>query len=103
MQAVTRGLLQWLSLTGNWKWLLIIDNVDQEFQGSGTDEQGFDPQEVIPIADHGAILVTSRLSTLRIGSEDLQLRCVSDDEAREILESEVRRPLQGRSILLASR
>jgi len=101
MQAVMRGVLQWLSLPGNWKWLLVIDNVDREFEGLGRDEQGFDPEEAIPNADHGSILITSRLSTLRVSSEELQLGHVDDVEAKRILESQAKRPIQGWSMVPA--
>jgi hypothetical protein len=39
MKIVVSGVLQWLSLPKNWKWLLIIDNVDREFRGSAKDQQ----------------------------------------------------------------
>jgi hypothetical protein len=38
MEAVMRGVLRWLSLPDNWKWLLVIDNVDREFRAPGEDE-----------------------------------------------------------------
>jgi len=95
MQAVLRSLLQWLSLPGNWKWLLIIDNVDREFRGPAQDEQGFDPQDVMPVSDHGSVLITSRLSTLHRIGENLQLGRVTEAEAEEILERQAGRPLRG--------
>lgn len=102
MQAVMRSVLYWLSLPGNWKWLLVIDNVDREFRGLGKDEQGFDPRQAMPHSDHGSILITSRLSTLQGISEDLQLRHVSESEAKEILERQAGRSLKGWSTILAS-
>jgi len=95
MQAVMRGVLQWLSLSGNSKWLLVIDNLDREFKGPGKDEQGFDPQEAIPKSDHGSILITSRLSTLQGIGENLKLRHMGENEAREILKRQAGRSLGG--------
>ena len=95
MLAVMRGTLQWLSLPGNWKWLLIIDNVDRDFRGPAKDEQGFDPQEAMPSSDHGSILITSRLSTLQRIGDNLQLGRVTETEAGEILERQAGRPLEG--------
>jgi hypothetical protein len=95
MQAVMRGVLQWLSLPGNWKWLLVIDNVDREFRGLGKDEQGFDPREAMSHSDHGSVLITSRLSTLQGISEALPLGRVNESEAKEILECQAGRSLQG--------
>jgi hypothetical protein len=98
-QAVMRAVLQWLSLPRNWKWLLVIDNVDREFRGPGKDEQGFDPKEAMPHSDHGSILITSRLSTLQGTGEDLQLKRVSESEAKGILECQAGRSLQGWSLV----
>jgi hypothetical protein len=95
LQSVMKGVLQWLSLPGNWKWLAIIDNVDRDFRGPARDEQGFDPQEAMPSADHGSILITSRLSILQRIGESLQLGRVTETEAEEILERQAGRSLQG--------
>jgi hypothetical protein len=95
LRVVMEGVLQWLSLPGNWKWLLIIDNVDREFRGPGKDEEGFNPKEAMPHSDHGAVLITSRLSSLQHIGETLPLGPVSDNEAKEILELRAGRPLQG--------
>jgi len=94
-EVVMKDALRWMSLPGNWNWLLIIDNVDREFRGQGRDDQGFDPREAMPDSDHGSILITSRLSTLQGIGERLQLGRVSDDEAKEILEHQAGQPLQG--------
>ena len=98
MKAVMRGMLQWMSLPGNWKWLLILDNIDREFRGPGKDEQGFDPKEAMPDSDHGSILITSRLSNLQGIGEALPLGRVNESEAKEILERQAGRSLQGWSL-----
>jgi hypothetical protein len=103
IQAVIRGVLQWLSLPGNWNWLLVIDNVDREFRGSGKDEQGFDPREAMSHADHGSVLITSRLSTLQGIGGNLKLRHVSESEAREILECQAGRSMGGSLFFAALR
>lgn len=78
-----------------------MDNVDRKFRGKSRDQQGSDPYEAIPSVDHGSILVTSRLSDLRVSGKELQLGHVSNDEAKAILESRAGRSLQGRSLLIA--
>jgi tetratricopeptide (TPR) repeat protein len=98
IEAVMRGVLQWLSLPGNRKWLLVIDNVDREFRGPGKDGQGFDPKEATPDSDHGSILITSRLSNLQGIGETLPLGRVNECEAKEILERQAGRLLQGWSL-----
>jgi hypothetical protein len=95
MQKVIGGVLQWLSLPKNRKWLVIIDNVDREFKGPAKDEQGFDLGEVMPDADHGSVLVTSRLWSLKGTGKDLQLEQVNNDEAEKILLHHAERPLDG--------
>lgn len=92
---VMAGVLQWLSLQGNWKWLLVIDNVDREFRGTARDEQGFDPREAMPNSDHGSILITSRLSNLQGLGEGLPLGRVNDSEAQKILEYQSGQSLKG--------
>jgi hypothetical protein len=95
VEVVMRGVLQWLSLPKNWKWLLVIDNVDREFRGLAKDEHGFDPEEAMPESDHGSILITSRLWGLKGTDKDLHLGHVSESEAEEILVYHADRPLQG--------
>jgi hypothetical protein len=94
-EVVMRHVLQWLCLPKNWKWLLIMDNVDRESRGLGTDEHGFDPENVMPISDHGSVLITSRLWSLKGTDKDLHLGRVSESEAEEILVHHADRPLQG--------
>jgi hypothetical protein len=56
-----RQVLRWFATPGNSRWLLIFDNVDQYSPGT---EDGYDIQELFPTADHGSILITSRLHSL---------------------------------------
>jgi hypothetical protein len=101
MKIVVSGVLQWLSLPKNWKWFLIIDNVDREFRGSAKDQQGYDPHEAMPHSDHGSILITSGLSSLPGIGESLRLGRVNDIEAQQILERQAGRSLKGWSLLHA--
>ncbi|OJJ82646.1 uncharacterized protein ASPGLDRAFT_67545 [Aspergillus glaucus CBS 516.65] len=60
-----RHVLRWLALEGNSRWLVIFDNVDQYVDGHDDNAQNcFDISEFFPTADHGSILVTSRLQAL---------------------------------------
>ncbi|KAJ6004603.1 hypothetical protein N7540_012972 [Penicillium herquei] len=59
-----RQVLQWLASDGNSRWLIILDNIDQYSpidSGVGT---AYDIGKFFPVADHGAILITSRLPGL---------------------------------------
>lgn len=56
-----KQVLRWLASPGNTRWLLIYDNIDQ--YSPGTDD-GYDVEKFFPTADHGSILVTSRLQSI---------------------------------------
>jgi hypothetical protein len=61
-----KKVLQWLALEGNSRWLIIFDNVDQysPINGRDDDDNVYDIAEFFPSADHGSILITSRLQGL---------------------------------------
>jgi tetratricopeptide (TPR) repeat protein len=100
VQKVMASVLRWLSLPGNWKWLLVIDNVDREFQEPGKDEQGFNPEEAMPSSDHGSILITSRLWSVKGTCKDLDLDRVNEDEAQAILTRHAGRNITDSHLLL---
>ncbi|KAB8231567.1 Pfs, NB-ARC and TPR domain protein [Aspergillus alliaceus] len=59
-----RHVLQWLALEGNSRWLIIFDNIDQYSLNCSNVCDGYDISEFFPTADHGSILITSRLRRL---------------------------------------
>lgn len=64
--AVT-DVLDWLERPDNVNWLLIFDNVDQDF-GHDVAQGAYDIRKYLP-GDHGSILITTRLSQLaQLGS-----------------------------------
>lgn len=95
----TSSVLRWLSVPSNRQWLLIFDNVDHDeenrIQAAGT----YNLQEIFPPADHGSILITSRLkSFLRFGS-GLVLKGANHYQAVRILEGSAKSEIQGGFIL----
>ncbi|KAJ5657643.1 uncharacterized protein N7484_001292 [Penicillium longicatenatum] len=57
-----REVLQWLALEGNSRWLVIFDNIDQySSDNNSAADETYDTGDFFPIADHGSILITSRL------------------------------------------
>ena len=71
---------RWLSRIDNTKWLLIFDNAD--------DVDEVDLGSLLPIADHGDVLITSRDG--RVDNPDivtlaLHMEMLSHDEAQELL------------------
>lgn len=59
-----KHVLRWLALQGNSCWLIIFDNIDQYSPIHSSDKDGYDISEFFPTADHGSILITSRLQKL---------------------------------------
>jgi hypothetical protein len=59
-----RQVLQWLSIPGNSRWLLIFDNIDQYAPVHRDPGDGYDISDFFPPADHGFILITSRTPSL---------------------------------------
>ncbi|KAK5684545.1 hypothetical protein LTS10_004415 [Elasticomyces elasticus] len=87
------GLLAWLELPDNTRWLMIFDNVDRDWQSTPKDPQAFNYRSFLPSADHGSILVTTRLSRMQIPEASLHLLRVDDRWAREMLETRVGKKL----------
>jgi hypothetical protein len=80
-------LHQWLSLEANTGWLLILDNIDREWQGANgrADPQAYDFKNYLPPADHGNVLITTRLGRLQRAKASLRLGEVNNDVGREKL------------------
>ena len=67
IDAVVKEMLNWLARTDNNKWLLVFDNIDRDILNSH-DPLAYDVKRYFPDADHGSIVVTTRLTALeRIG------------------------------------
>lgn len=93
---VLNEIFRWLCQPSNNRWLLIFDNVDREFSASSGDLEAFDVKTYFPEADHGSILVTSRLATLwRLGS-DMKLEPVNEMQGESILANSFGKSVEGR-------
>ena len=90
-------MLQWLSLAANTGWLLVLDNIDREWQGASgvADPQAYDFKDYLPPADHGNVLITTRLGRLQRANASLRLGEVDDNVGREMLEWRAGRALPG--------
>lgn len=78
-------MLMWLCQPLNNQWLLIFDNVDRESGPSSEDPEAFDVEAYFLEADHGSILVTSRLASLWRLGPDLKLEPVDKVQGESIL------------------
>jgi hypothetical protein len=85
---------RWLSLTGNTKWLLDIDNIDRDWQ-SKQDVQAYDYREFLPPVPHGNVLITTRLRRLQRPNASLSLGNVGDELARKMIETRAGRTVEG--------
>ncbi len=70
----------WLSLSGNDRWIMIFDNVDNPKISDNKSDHAYDIKSYFPEAHQGSILVTTRWKTLRIGHplEVAKLSAVKD-------------------------
>jgi hypothetical protein len=89
---VAKDVLAWLARVDNTEWLLIIDNVDREFGQHSEDPEAYDVRRYLSGADHGSVLITTRLARLEQLGNSHQLGKVKDDQAKGIFESWYKRP-----------
>ncbi|KAJ5651366.1 uncharacterized protein N7484_005089 [Penicillium longicatenatum] len=83
-----RDVLQWLALEGNSGWLVIFDNIDQYFSNNSSADETYDIGEFSPVADHGSILITSRLQELtELGKSFMMHKLDSEDSIQLLLQS----------------
>jgi hypothetical protein len=87
VDVVVKDVLAWLARQDNTAWLLIFDNVDREYKAQGGDPDAYDVKRYLPGADHGSVLVTTRLARLEQLGESQQLGKVSKEQGQTIFES----------------
>lgn len=85
LDAVVTKVMEWLAQPDNTQWLLIFDNVDQEYEQDGA-TGAYDIQQYLAPADHGSVLITTRLSRLRHLGESRLLSKVNPELSKAILE-----------------
>jgi hypothetical protein len=90
-----RECQRWLSIPSNPHWLLLIDNVDRDHHDLG-DLQAYKVQTFFPHADHGSILITSRLASLQRLGLGVKVGMVAAEQARAILENNAGRVVEGK-------
>ncbi|KAH6644827.1 hypothetical protein C7974DRAFT_384363 [Boeremia exigua] len=83
---VVRDVLAWLSVPENSDWLLIIDNVDRDHRRC-EDLEAYDVQDYLPEADHGSVLITTRLPQLGQLGEGWEVRTVDKEQAQAIFKT----------------
>jgi hypothetical protein len=86
VDTVVKDVMNWLARPDNTTWLLIFDNVDREYNERGDDPDAYDVRIYLSGADHGSVLITTRLARLKQLGDSCPLRKVDQEQARAILE-----------------
>ncbi|KAI9888243.1 MAG: hypothetical protein M1814_000933 [Vezdaea aestivalis] len=92
---VVNSVLTWFSQDGNNRWLLVYDNVDRDNSPEADDPLSFDLEEFFPEADHGSILVTTRLRNLGQHGIERNIGRMTETQGLGILKSRIDRPVEG--------
>ncbi|KAF2631053.1 hypothetical protein BU25DRAFT_301776, partial [Macroventuria anomochaeta] len=87
VDAVVRDVLGWLSIADNSDWLLVVDNVDRDNQRREEDAEAYNVEEYLPEADHGSVLITTRLWHLGQLGERWEVRKVDKEQAQAIFKT----------------
>ncbi|KAF2630604.1 TPR-like protein [Macroventuria anomochaeta] len=87
VDAVARDVIDWLSIADNSNWLLIVDNVDRDDRRREEDTEAYDVGEYLPEADHGSVLITTRLSHLGQLGEQWEVKNVDKEQAQTIFKT----------------
>lgn len=77
-----KQVLRWLASPGNTRWLLIFDNIEQY---SPHTDDGYDVGEFFPTADHGSILITTRLQPITELGKPFPLQTLNSEDATILL------------------
>jgi hypothetical protein len=87
IDAVVKDVIAWLARPDNTAWLLIFDNVDREYTEQGGDPDAYDVRRYLSGADHGSVLVTTRLARLEQLGETQHLGKMSTEQGQAILKN----------------
>lgn len=94
---VVNSVLRWLSIPSNHQWILIIDNIDRDYAAREHDSQAYNVAKYYPDADHGSILITSRLSNLQSPQSSLRLTKMSREQSLAIFQCNAGKIMSGAS------
>ena len=103
LDLVVQEILAWLAELSNNRWLLVFDNVDEEFTNSS--EPDLVAQTILkffPTADHGSILITTRLIRLEQLGESYEVKKVGWTTSLGILKSWYKSAAYGTGICILS-
>ncbi|KAJ5663246.1 hypothetical protein N7507_003977 [Penicillium longicatenatum] len=78
-------VLVWLAKPDNTRWLIIFDNIDQYSLVQGHDDSKYDLYKFFPKADHGSIVITSRLRELTELGKSFPVQKLSHEDTTRLL------------------
>jgi hypothetical protein len=87
IKAVIAEVMGWLAQLDNTDWLVVFDNVDREYNLRNSDPGSYDVRQYFSGADHGSILITTRLARLEQLGDSQRVNKVDQVQAQEILKS----------------
>lgn len=88
IDAVVAEVVKWLARPDNTDWLLVFDNVDREYivRSQGSDPLAYNVRDYFSGADHGSILITTRLLRLAQLGNSRQLAKVDNNLAKAMFQ-----------------
>jgi hypothetical protein len=87
IKAVIAEVMGWLAQPDNTDWLVVFDNVDREYNSHNSDPGSYDVGQYFSGADHGSILITTRLARLEQLGDSRRVNKVDQFQAQAILET----------------
>ena len=87
VDAVVKDVMKWLSRPDNTDWLTIFDNVDRESGGDYAVPNAYDVTCYLPRADHGSVLITTRLANLEQLGGSWRLGRLSKEQTEAMFQS----------------
>jgi hypothetical protein len=80
-----RQVLQWLATPNNCRWLLILDNIDKYSATEQPADERYDVTQFFPPADHGSIIITTRVPQVAEVGQSYPIQTLQPDEAATLL------------------
>lgn len=95
VESLSSYFISWLAEEGNEDWMIVVDNLDCDWR-RGNDQLAFDYTEILPDADHGNVIITTRLADLESPNASLHLDRLDEGQARSLIEACAGRSLEGK-------
>jgi hypothetical protein len=93
LDEVVGEVMGWLAQSDNTNWLVVFDNVDRDYGPHAADSLAYDVRQYFSGADHGSVLITTRLARLEQLGGSQQVGKVNRAQAQAILKSWFRKEL----------